>query len=58
MSDINTHSVTSGDEPCGPWAFYMASMILRVIQPMAIKQTDADLGSKMRLKAGEPTSLQ
>lgn len=38
-SDINTHSVTSGDEPCGPWAFHMASMILRVIQPVAFKQT-------------------
>lgn len=31
MSDINTHSVTSGDEPCSPWAFHMASVILRVI---------------------------
>lgn len=36
---INTHSVTSGDEGCGPWAFCMASMLLRVIQPVAVKQT-------------------
>jgi hypothetical protein len=39
MSNINTHSVTSKYEPCGPWAFHMASMTLSVTQPQAVKQT-------------------
>ena len=57
--DINTHRVTSRYWPCGPRVFHVASVILRVIQPVFVwmiqANTDAALGSKMRLKAGEPT---